>query len=596
MPVVGIPLNTLYRLVNRKIDKKELFTNLTRLGCDVEGYFEVSRFKCSRCGEIIELAPQEEVPAECLSCGVTFESGKTLLDIGRTEVVRMELLPVRPDMFDVGGLARALRGYMGLETGLPEYPLGDSGMSVKVRKSVKSVRPCIACAVARGMTLDHEMIKTTMKMQENLHWALGRDRRKASIGVYDLSSLKPDFEYAAFEKTRMKFFPLGGMPDDTLEPATLKEILERHPKGRAYTHLLEDHQSFPILMDSVGQVLSMPPIINSRETKVGTETRDLFIDVTGHDRTSVERTLNVLVCSLAELGANVETVTIVDGTEVLLTPDLEPRESVLVPEHASSLIGVDIKPESCVELLEKMRYSASLSGNKVHVRIPPFRTDIMHEYDLIEDIAIAYGYENIDFSLIPTMTVGTESHLEKTSARLRRCMLGLGFLEVVTTLLSNPERNYTLLRRKDDKKAPQIENPATVDHTILRTHLISGLLEMFKLNRTHKMPQKIFELGDVSIVDEEGETGTVERRILAGAIMDPKTGFSKIKSCVLAVMREEGRNFVLRPEKDPTFIEGRCAALDQGKTQIGILGEIHPQVLENFEIVQPVSLFHLAVE
>jgi len=175
-------------------------------------------------------------------------------------------------------------------------------------------------------------------------------------------------------------------------------------------------------------------------------------------------------------------------------------------------------------------------------------------------------------------------------------MLGLGYLEVVTTLLSNPLRNYADLRREDDNIAPQIENPATVDNTILRTHLISGLLEMFKINRTHKMPQKIFELGDISIVNEEGETGTIDRRILAAAIMDPKTGFSEIKSCLQAVMKEEGRDFVLSPEKDPAFIEGRCAALYQRKTRVGILGEIHPQVLENFEIVQPVSLFHLMIE
>lgn len=596
MPVMGIPLDALYRLVKKKIEKKELFALLTSLGCDVEGYFEVERFKCTRCGEIVELASQEDSPGECSSCGVEFEPGKTMLSIGMSEVVRMELLPARPDMFDVGGLARAIRGYLGLEVGMPRYPLQPSNMLVKVDKSVKGVRPCIACAVARGMKLDYETIKAVMKMQENLHWALGRDRRKASIGVYDLSSLRPNFVYTAYAKREMKFVPLGGMPGGSTEPTTLENILERHPKGMAYKHLLEDYQVYPILIDSADQVLSMPPIINSEETRAGIETEDLFVDVTGHDRTSVERTLNVFVCSLAELGARIETVRIADTTEELLTPNLESRESILVSEHASSLIGIDIPPDDCVRLLKKMRFDAFTSEEKIHVSIPPFRTDIMHEYDLIEDIAIAYGYHNIEPALIPTMTIGAQRPLERTSARLRNCMLGLGFLEVVTTLLSNPQKNYGLLQREDDNRAPKIENPSTVEHTILRTHLISGLLEMFKINRTRKMPQKTFELGDVSLIEEKGETGTVDRRILAGAIMDPKTGFSEIKSCVAAVMRETGRDFDLRPENDPSFIKARCAGIYLKDSKIGILGEIHPQVLENFEIVQPVSLFHMAAE
>ena len=596
MPVVGIPLDVLHRLVKKKVDKKELFTLLTNLGCDVEGYFQVERFRCARCGEIIELALREESPGQCSSCGAEFEPGKTMFSMGKSEVVRMELLPARPDMFDVGGLARAIRGYLGLETGMPSYPLRPSNISVKVDRSVKTIRPCIACAVARGMKLDPEMIKTIMKMQENLHWALGRDRRKASIGVYDLSSVKPDFQYTGYAKKEMKFVPLGGMPGRSTEPATLEDILKHHPKGMAYKHLLDDHKVYPILIDSAGQVLSMPPIINSEETKAGLGTENLFIDVTGHDRTSVGRTLNVLVCSLAELGAKIETVRIADSAEELDTPDLEPTKSILVPEHASSLIGVDIPSENCIKLLKKMRFDAFMSEENIQVSIPPFRTDIMHEYDLIEDIAIAYGYHNIEPALIPTMTIGTERPLEKASARLRNCVLGLGFMEVVTTLLSNPQKNYGLLRREDDNRAPKIENPSTVEHTILRTHLISGLLQTFRINRTRKMPQKTFELGDVTLIDRKGETGTVDRRILAGAIMDPKTGFSEIKSCVEAVMRETGRDLDLRPESDPTFIKGRCAGVYLKDSKIGILGEIHPQVLENFEIVQPVSLFHLATE
>jgi phenylalanyl-tRNA synthetase beta chain len=593
MPVVGIPLDTLFSLLGREIDREELYEKLTGLGGDVEGYFQVTRMRCKVCDEIYELAPQEEAPGMCSSCESELVPGKTLIDIGRTEVIRMELVPARPDMFDVGGLSRALRGYLGMEKGLPRYDVTPSGMSVKVLPPAKSIRPYIACAVVRGMKLDVEMIKTVMKMQENLHWALGRDRRKASIGVYNLSVLKPDFEYTALGKRELQFVPLGGMPGEGMEPATLSDILDRHPKGRAYKHLLNGFDSYPILRDSAGQVLSMPPIINSEETKADAETTDFFIDVTGHDRRSIQRTLNVLVCSLAELGGRIETVVVRDGKQEELTPDLAPTVSKLNPEHASRLIGIDLSMDTCLELLRRMRFGAEATDGEINVYVPAYRTDIMHEYDLIEDVAIAFGYGNIEPVLVPTMTVGVESPLETLSGKYRKAMTGMGFLEVVTTLLSNPDRNYRMLRREDDGTATLIENPSTIEHTMLRTHLISGLLEIFKRNRTHRMPQKIFEIGDATLLDRKGETGTADRRILGAAVMDPKTGFAEIKSCAQSVLREMGGELTLEAKNDPTFIPGRCAAITAEGEELGLLGEIHPEVLEAFEIVQPVSLLHL---
>jgi phenylalanyl-tRNA synthetase beta chain len=479
---------------------------------------------------------------------------------------------------------------------MPKYELSPSGITVNVEKAVKAIRPFIACAVIKDLKLNEETVKTVMKMQENLHWALGRDRRKASIGVYDLAALKPDFEYTAFGKGDLEFVPLGGFPGEGLRPAPLHDILELHPKGKAYKHLLDKYESYPILRDSAGQVLSMPPIINSEETKAGPHTETLFVDVTGHGAASAERTLNVLVCSLAELGGRIETVVINDGKQKRHTPDLSPAVSKLEPVSACRIIGVEIQADSCAKLLRKMRFDAQVEGSEIRVSVPAYRTDIMHDFDLIEDIAIAYGYNNIEHALVPTLTVGVESGLERLSETYRAAALGLGFLEVVTTLLSNPERNYTLLRKKDDGTAATIENPATIEHTMLRTHLVSGLLEVFKRNRTHKMPQRIFELGDTTVLDRDSETGAADKRVLAAAVMDPKTGFADIKSYAGAILKEVGEQLRLQPKEDPAFIPGRCAAILGEDEEIGILGEIHPEVLENFEIVQPVSLLHLSLK
>ena len=587
MPVIGIPVERLNVMLKQPVDREDLLAYVEQLGCDVEGFATVTRFKCRRCTGVTEITEREAFPTACDGCGADFTKGDgTAQNIGQTEVIRMELLPVRPDMFDVGGLARTLRGYLGIETGLPVYPVFPSGYTVTVDEKLsrpESYRPNIVCAVVRGLPLDEELIKTVMKMQENLHWALGRDRKNASIWVYDLDTVEPDFQYKALADDEIQFIPLGGMPDDTANnTATPTEILEKHPKGTAYQHLLADFDRYPILMDSKGTVLSMPPIINSEDTRVSEATKDFFIDVTGPEAKHVHRALNVLVSSLAEFGGRIESVTIIDPRGEAVTPDLSTQVLELDPKECPRIIGIDVTSEETAGLLRKMRYNVTDGGDHLKVEIPAFRTDIMHPVDLIEDVAIAYGYHNIEKSLVPTMTVGRARPIEFHSAIARRTLIGLGFLEVVTFMLSNLDDHYVKLRMEEPEDCVQIENPATVEQTMVRTHLISGLLETFRLNRSQPTPQRIFEIGDVCLLDPEAETGTRDIRKIGGAVMDPKTGFAEIKSVVEGLAREMGLEVRLDPADHPLGIPGRCARLLAETGQVGIVGEVHPQVLENY--------------
>lgn len=602
LPVVSISATKLTQLVGKSVNRDRLVTLLGEIGCDVKGYERVAIHSCPKCGETLETTSKEGLPRACPLCGADF-SDRTLrpVSIGESEVVRMELLPVRPDLFDVGGLARALRGYLGYEIGIPIYQVSSSGYSVSVDKklsSKSSFRPYIGCAVVRNLNLDSELVRILMKLQENLHWALGRDRRKASIGVYDLAKLKPDFSYRTVKKDGVRFLPLGGLPGSPSREATPEEILSKHPKGMAYKWLLEGFRSYPLLADSDDRVLSIPPIINSDNTKVSEETRELFIDVTGPDKRSVEKTLHVLVCSLAELGGKIESVTIdyPEGREV--TPDLSIKTAKLSPANACQLIGVEISSEQMVELLRKMRYEASLGDGGLKVGVPAYRTDIMHEVDLIEDVAIAYGYHNIQPSVVPTLTIGEQAEIERFSSIIRSAMTGMGFCETMSLMLTNPKTHYSMLNMEEARDHVRVENPASAEQSIVRTHLFSGLLETFRLSRTQKMPQRIFELGDVSVLDERTDTGARDVRKVAGGIMDPKTGFAEIKSAVEALVRELGLTVAFGQEDDSMFITGRCAVVNGGRgdakmRRLGVMGEVHPQVLENFEIVQPVSIFEL---
>ncbi|UCE19005.1 MAG: phenylalanine--tRNA ligase subunit beta [Gemmatimonadota bacterium] len=598
MPVIGVPVDRLNTMLREPVERETLLGYLEQLGCDVEGFATVNRFRCQRCGGVTEITEQEGFPTACDGCGADFTKGDgTAENVGQTEVIRMELLPVRPDMFDVGGLARTLRGYLGTEVGSPSYNVSSSGYSVSVDEGLcrqTSYRPNIVCAVVRGLLLDEELLKIIMKMQENLHWALGRDRKKASIGVYDLDTVVPDFHYKALANDEIRFVPLGGMPDDAQSrEASPLEILGGHPKGTAYRHLLADFDRYPILMDSKGTVLSMPPIINSEDTRVSDKTKNLFIDVTGPEAKDVHRVLSVLVTSLTEFGGTIESVTVMSPKGEIVAPDLSTQTMDLDPKECQRITGIDMTAHETADLLRKMRHNVLQDGNRLRVEIAAYRTDIMHPVDLYEDVAIAYGYHNIPKLLVPTLTVGHGRSIEFVSSLARQNMIGLGFLEVITFMLTNPENHYAKLRMGEPPDYVTIENPSSIEQTMVRTHLISGILETFKLNRSQPTPQRIFELGDVCTLDQKTETGARDVRKIAAATMDPKTGFAEVKSVLESIAREIGLKPVLTSKDVPLFIQGRSAVLMVGDQEVGQLGEVHPEVLENFDLVQPVSLFEL---
>jgi len=608
VPVVSVATGTLKRLIGKSLGRDELVAALEQLGNNVEGTASITAWRCEQCGQVTEVLEQESFNGACEWCG-----SKTVVDVGSSEVIRISLLPVRPDMFDAAGLARALRGYLGIETGLPVYRMEPSGFKVNVRSGLESIRPFIVAGVVRGLSMDDETVKTVMKMQENLHWALGRNRRRASIGVYDLDTVEPDFEYVPVAPDGVKFIPLFGMPEGMVD-VTPREILEKHPKGVGYKHLLASFDHYPLLCDANGKVLSMPPIINSEDTRVSSKTRNLFVDVTGPDKNAITKTLAVIATGLADLGAKIETVQVVypDGAKET-TPDLSPQPMMIDPKAAEKLVGVKV-PDMPV-VLERMRYGtewkstdytdstdglgrgADREGGRLVLRIPAYRADIMHEYDVFEDVAIGYGYHNISPKLVPSMTVGSHQPIEELSTTVRRVMTGLGFLEIMTPALTAEKEHFELLGLAVREPRVRLENPISVEQTMAREQLITGLLSTLRVNTTREMPQQIFEAGDCFEAAPEMETGVRTRRKLGVAIASPRAGFADAKQTLDALARELGRELKFEPMECPTFIAGRCARVSvrtaDRVTVWGVLGEVHPSVLESFGITQPTALFEI---
>lgn len=617
MPVINMPLELLLRLVNSKsavIDVQRLPSVLNDVGVEVEEITSTRVFSCRQCANAIERTEAQHPPQSCARCGNDFrERPDTLEALGESRVLRLDMLAVRPDLFDPGGMARCLRGFLGAQSGLIEYELAPPRITVQIDPRLgceDSYRPHIACAVLRGVRLDHERIRLLMNLQEDLHWALGRDRKLASIGVYDLDALNPEagpFQYRAVGPEELRFVPLGWSADDPRARATPREILERHRTGQAYRHLLEGFSAYPLLTDGRGTVLSMPPIINSEATRLTMQTRRCFVDVTGLAQRTVDRTLNVLVTGLKEVlpELQIEAVAISgpDGTRV--TPDLTPTPMKLDVQAAAATIGIELDAPRLQELLERMGHGVRrVEGSTLEVLVPAWRNDVMHPVDLIEDAAVAYGYDRIPARLVPTFTVGRPLDIEEQSAVARRVFAGLGFHQVMTLVLSG-ESVFSRWELKagdpyaDDlmARSVRIENPISVEQTLCRVSLLPGLLDTLALNKHHDLPQQIFEIGDCCFVDAQAETGAREERYAAAAMIGTRVGYADIRAVAEALAREMGAELDIRPAQLASFIPGRVAALHDGVGRwIGTMGEVHPQVIENYGLRHPVVAMELSLE
>jgi len=590
MPIVAIAVDRLNQLIGRSFPMEYLVKELEQLGCDVEDTAELTLFACPVCNTPNEKLDREDAPKRCDFCGHEQES--PFMSLRSETVIRLDLLADRPDLFDAGGMARALKGHLGIESGLPDFSTTRGEWQIEIDQATKqtnSYRPYIACAVVKLPPLDQTTLKEVMKLQENLHWGIGRDRKLASIGVYDLDTIHFPLRYTTVDPDHFSFIPLG-MPGQQMTP---RQILETHPKGIAYAHLLNPLKRYPLLIDSQNQVLSMPPIINSDETKCTIGSERLFIDVTGLTIAAVTHSLTTLMAALTVLGGQIEQVAIIDEEEKRLTPDMTPKKIQISFNEACKWLGLPFSEEEFLLTLRKMRFDIEPTEKDMYqVSYPTYRTDIRHEVDIFEDLAIGYGYERFAPQLIPTMTVGQERPEELISIQARMVMTGLGFTEIMSLNLQSAERHFEKLLIPETGRHVVVSNPKTIEQKVLRTHLMTGLMETLSKNKRRPMPLRIFEIGNVVILDDETETGVNESRHIGALLMGPNIGYAEARATLDALLFELGYRGEYRQADHPSFIGGRLAEINTDKC-LAHAGEIHQQVLNNFGLIFPVAYLEL---
>ena len=495
----------------------------------------------------------------------------------------------RPDLWSAEGIAREINLRLGKSQKIKFRP---SGHKLYIEKSVSDVRPLCYAAVIRDVTVTEELLVQMINLQEKMNTTHGRRRRECGIGLYDFSRMTPPLYYRGCSPRELKFAPLGFR-----EEMWLDQILDRHPKGVEFAHLLKGKSRYPIIVDSRGVVGAMPPIINSNTVgKVTRQTRDIFIEATGFRHDIVMTELLVSAWALADRGGKVETLEVVfPGGKKITSPDFTLKKASLNLDYARKLIGLPLKEEEIYSLLEKSGYHVVSSGPTAQLEYPSYRQDIMHQMDIVEDMAISYGYNKIPPEAYRIPTIGGQSSLALLTNSVTDLLIGIGLQEIMSYTLTSRD---SLLKKMllPDRELAEIENPVSGNWSVFRSWLLPGLLEFLSRNKHVDYPQKVFEVGDCILPDQKAETRTRDSRMVGVALTDVSVNYQDISSLLDAFLASLGVRYALKKTIHPSFLPGRVAEIFVKNKSVGFIGELHPQVLNNWSLEKPVVAFELELK
>jgi len=500
--------------------------------------------------------------------------------------LRLEYSPNRPDFSTYYGISRALNGLLGKEVGIPKFKLIENRKNlINVDSSVSNIRPYIASIVARGHKLNDKTIKQIVSMQEDLHNGIGRKRSKASIGLHDLDTIEFPLDYTT-RPGNLSFTPL-----DHSSSFRLTEVLEKTESGKKFRELLLG-SIYPVLMDSRGNLLSFPPIINAEYTRIKAGVKNLLVEVTGVDKTTVDKVLANIAATLADIGFSLETVSINQDSNT--TTSFNSMENTrldnIKTDYINKKLGLSLSNEDVILCLRKSRLDAKVTdASNINCMIPSYRIDIFNPMDIVEEVAIGYGIYNMEPTLPEFTLYGNKSRQNHYFDKIRQALVGMGLIENINFILSNKDIH---LRRMKIEKSDffTVNNSKSEEHDILRRSLLPSLLFSLSKNIHEEYPQKLFEIGQVFLPEQENS----EKWNLCCATAFNGVTFTEIKGILQTLMEIcLGTTFETKAVEHSSFIRGRSADIFyKGKT-VGQIGEVSPLLIDSFKIKMPVAAFDL---
>ena len=540
MPVVELNLNRIKKLISGSVTKKRIIETLPFLGLDIES--------------------QDD------------------------DKIRIEYSPNRPDYSTDFGIALGLEGLLGIKKGIQKINIKKHGkFEIKVDPSVSKIRPFVTGIIARNGIINDETIKQLMNMQEDLHFGIGRKRKKSSIGLHDLDKISFPLNYTTSTREH-SFVPLNSESMNTID-----KILSETDVGRDYGWILNESKNVPIILDSEGKTISFPPIINAALTTVTTKTKNIFVEVTSLDKDAAEDMLSVVVAILQMAGFEMSQLTI-SGTKNS-TPKLNSKIIQYDIKLTEQILGISLSPSAMISSLKKCRLDAIQKGKRIQCTIPRHRFDIFGPMDIVEEIALGYGIENLEPKLSPSNTLGEKSLKTEKLEIISRTAIGLGFTEALNSSLTSKKILFDLTNR-DSSQIISVIDSKSQEHTILRDSILPGLIENLSKNIHESYPQKLFEIGTVF-----SRSKPIDEAInLSGVIAYKESNFSEIKSILQSILKTGFKidSKTKTPKNNDTvFAEGRYSDILVNDKVIGRVGEINSQVLDNFKIRTSVVGFEI---
>lgn len=500
------------------------------------------------------------------------ETDEVKIDFGDTNL---------PYLWSVEGVARLLKGIFGLQKGIPGIKINKGDYEVIVDKSVIKYRPYLACFAAKGRKMDDYLIKQMVQLQEKFCEGYGRRRQKVSIGLYSYKRLKFPVHYKAVNPLELEFVPL-----EFKSKMNLREILAEHKKGKEYAWILDGFEKYPVLVDDKNEVMSFVPIINSNFTgklEIGDE--DVFFEATGTDEEAVNLAANIFAYALHDRGFQIYSVESKYPDKKIVMPDLKSEVVHIKNEQIKNLFGIELKESEVKQLLEKAQFEFS----DWKVKVPPYRKDILHPYDIIEDIGIMYGFDRIKEHPLTTFTRGSATKTSEFIDKIREIVVGLGYHEIMSAILTNKEVLYKKMNA-DDFGTIEIEDYMSETYSVVRSWILPNLMEVFSKNKHVEFPQKIFEQGLVN--SRNGDEINEYNRIAIASSHDG-ANYTEMRQALDYILKCFGLHYDIEETEHSSFIEGRVGrAIVKGK-KVAYLGEINPQVLSNWGLEMPVAALEL---
>jgi len=539
MPVIELSYSRLQKLIG-KVSKKQISDSLPFLGLDIESEDK--------------------------------------------DLVRVEYSPNRPDYSTDFGIALGLQGLLGIKTGPIKLNVKKSSKYlISVKSNVTRIRPFVTGIVAKNGKIDDKTIKQLMTMQEDLHFGIGRKRKKSSIGIHDLDKISFPLVYTTTNRNH-KFIPLNSEKE-----LNISEILDTTDVGKDYGSLLGQSSQVPIILDENQNTVSFPPIINAAVTTVTTKTKNLFVEVTGLNKDDAEDMLSVVATVLQSAGFTLESVKITGAKNS--SPKLEYRKMTVNSSLINQILGLNLSSSKIISSLKKSRLDASSKGTNIICTIPAYRFDIFGPMDLVEEVALGYGIQNLEPTISPSQTIGKTNPVSLKLKSLDQTMIGLGYLEALNSSLTSKRVLYDMTNR-DSTKLLSVLDSKSREHTILRDSILPGLLENLSRNIHESYPQKMFETGTVFAT----ENPISEKISFSGISAHKDANFTEIKSIIQSALNIGfGIKIETKTATDSTFEEGHCASIMLNNIPIGIIGKIDSKIIENYKIRVPVVGFEISL-